>query len=172
MIHGFRAHLHGYRTHLLVVAAALLVVATGLLVARSGIRPVVLVGDSMAPDLRRGDLLVTVRVPATAVVPGDVVSRPDGVTHRVVAVGHGAAGAVLTTRGDANAAVDPVPLRTPTVRRVAGAIPAVGHAFLAVRPLPARAATVLVVVAAAAVWRELHRGGASPARPAVALGTA
>ena len=73
---------------------------------------------SMEPHLVPGDVVVDAPV-TRAVVPGDVITfrdpstATDVVTHRVAAV---AADGTLTTKGDANRTVDPVPVPSDLVQ--------------------------------------------------------
>lgn len=84
------------------------VTGVGLL---TGHRALVDRGDSMAPALRAGDLLISRSVEARGVAVGEIVtfddpSRGRSVTHRVVARRQVGSRVAFTTRGDANSGVE------------------------------------------------------------------
>ncbi len=88
--------------------------------------------NSMAPDLRVGDLLLIDRVRPDAVRAGDVVTISIGtgttVTHRVVNVTATDGGPMFTTKGDANATADPVAHRADQLKgRLSLAVPILGY---------------------------------------------
>lgn len=99
---------------LVVVLAAL---AAAVLVPRAaGATPLVVLTGSMAPGMPAGSVAVVRPVDPRSLRAGDVVTYEVAgggalITHRVVATGHDASGALqLTTRGDANDDDDqPVP---------------------------------------------------------------
>lgn len=164
-------------TTLLVAGFLLCVVAVA-----SGsvqIRPVL--SGSMRPDLPVGGVVITRRVPVSDVHVGDVIvfREPDGsqglVVHRIFSETPGPAGAVLQTKGDANAAPDPwlITLRGEHAYRAVFAVPLVGYAAVwAHNPTGSRAlvvlGTLLVVIAAAASLalrrREARRASAASGR--------
>lgn len=90
---------------------------------------------SMNPRYPPGTLVVTRPVAPTDVAVGDVLTyqlesgRPAVVTHRVVAISTNLRGeTVFTTRGDANDAADPKPVRPVQVRgELAYAVPVLGR---------------------------------------------
>jgi len=113
---------------------------------------------SMAPALRVGDLVVAERIDAREVRAGDVVTVAVGsdrtVTHRVVDVGSGPGGAVLRTKGDANARPDPVPVTGDQLRgRVEWRVPLLGF-LLAMITMPTGVAALFSIGATllVAVW--------------------
>ncbi|OIQ85997.1 signal peptidase I W [mine drainage metagenome] len=120
---------------------ALLVVVLGLgvlgaVAVLSGayqLRPVL--SGSMRPGLPVGGVVVTERVPISALHVRDVVvfHRPDKpdelVVHRIIALNSGASGPVIRTQGDANTVADPwtITLRGGTAYRAVFALPLVGY---------------------------------------------
>lgn len=84
----------------------------------AGWQPTVITGGSMMPTIQAGDIVVTRDAPATAMVPGAVItfedpSRPGSlVTHRIVEV----SSAGYTTRGDNNGTSDPQVVAPESVR--------------------------------------------------------
>lgn len=75
-----------------------------------GVRPTLVSGSSMAPELRAGDIAVVREFPPNQIRPGDIVQfRHEGVhvIHRVVEVHHGPEGLEFVTKGDANNQLDP-----------------------------------------------------------------
>jgi len=96
-----------------------------------GWEAVVVTSGSMAPAVAVGDAVVVQPVPAAEVRVGDIVvfddpARPGGLlTHRVV---DRLADGGLVTRGDANAAADPVPVAAESVHgRARLVVPYVGR---------------------------------------------
>ncbi|MBK1784608.1 signal peptidase I [Prauserella cavernicola] len=119
------------------VAAVGAVSLAGLvLVLKLGFAPVL--SPSMEPAFAPGDLLVTRAVPATDLKVGDVVvlPRPDApgerYAHRLISVDASGGQAVVRTKGDANAAADPLELRitSDTVPLVVTDVPVVGQVSL------------------------------------------
>lgn len=96
---------------------------------------------SMRPAMEPGALVVVRSEPIEQVAVGDTVTyqleseKAAVVTHRVVSVGYAADGAVrLRTRGDANGADDPEPVRAEQVRGVVWySVPWLGHVNTLVR---------------------------------------
>jgi len=118
---------------LLSAAAALSVVALHL-----GVRAVLT--GSMRPDYGPGAILLTERIPVSAVRPGMIVLFvPPGehseYAHRVVTVSGPRNAPVVTTKGDANTTVDPwhAKLVTPYANKVIGSVPELGRLFIAIR---------------------------------------
>lgn len=113
---------------------------------------------SMAPTLQIGDLVVVEHVIPDAVREGDIVAiaLASGVTltHRVEHVQPTDDGPVLTTRGDANDAADPVATRPEQLRgRVALSMALLGF-LLAMLAMPTGVAALFSIGAAllTAVW--------------------
>ena len=113
---------------------------------------------SMAPALGVGDLVVTERVAADDVRPGDVIAFQVGagttVTHRVVAMTETDRGPVFTTKGDANGTPDPVAARPEQLEgRLAGSVALFGF-VLAMLTMPSGIAALFSIGAAllTAVW--------------------
>jgi len=105
---------------------------------------------SMAPGIPTGSVVVVTRVPAADVKVGDVITfQPPGrtsfVTHRVQSLDTSTGLAVVTTKGDANAALDPWSL---TLRgtgwRYLFSVPAAGYFLVAAQSGLGRLALVLV----------------------------
>lgn len=107
----------GVRSLLLTVAAiigglSILVFAAALIF---GVRPVVVISGSMEPGLPVGSVVLIQNTPAADVSKGDIVTveRPRDlglVTHRVVATSTDDEGhTVLQLKGDANKSIDPEP---------------------------------------------------------------
>ncbi|GAA3567204.1 hypothetical protein GCM10022197_24140 [Microlunatus spumicola] len=119
--------------------------------------PLVFRSGSMGPDIPVGSLGVARRVPAGAVVPGDVVSVDDAagarVTHRVVQVtpAGGDGPTLLRLRGDANPVEDAQPYPVREVDRLLWSAPRLGYA---VAWLSSRPATFLggLLVGVAVAW--------------------
>lgn len=120
----------------LALAASVAALVAGVLVPRlAGATPYTVTTGSMAPSLPVGTLVVVRPVAPRQVVIGDVVTyqlrsdEPLTVTHRVVGVVAGADGTRrFTTRGDANGAADPEPVRVEQVRgEVWYAVPHLGR---------------------------------------------
>ena len=92
----------------LVLILALTAHAAGFL----GYRVVIITGSSMNPTIAVGSLVFEQTVPSDEIVAGDIVTLalPKGavVTHRVVRVGTLDGRPAFETKGDANAAADPV----------------------------------------------------------------
>lgn len=114
--------------------------------------------ESMAPNLRVGDLLMVDRVRPEAVGIGDVVTISIGagsnVTHRVVSVTPTDAGPMFTTKGDANPTADPVAHRADQLRgRLALAMPLLGY-LLAMLTMPSGIAALFSIGATllTSVW--------------------
>lgn len=107
-----------------VVLGATALVTVAVLVPRvAGATPYTVLTGSMSPAYPAGTLVVVRPVDLADVRVGDVVTyqlrsgEPAVATHRVVGVGWTADGEkVLTTRGDANAAVDAAPVREVQLR--------------------------------------------------------
>lgn len=124
----------------------------------AGYQPYAVRSGSMAPALEVGDLAIGERVPADAIRAGDIVARalPGGPTiaHRVVTVGAGDDGPRITTRGDANAANDPVAATAAEIRgRIAWRVPAAGY-LVATLSTPSGSVAVLSIIATflVALW--------------------
>lgn len=125
---------------LLAAAVVGVLVVAGPLTGRY--RTTTVLSGSMRPTIDPGDVVVATPIPSDDVRTGDVVTfqRPNGsgtVTHRVTAV-HRADGELeITTKGDANEAVDTyaVTFVGDTAWRTKVVIPKVGYAFVWMRAL-------------------------------------
>lgn len=129
-----------------------------------GVTPLVFGSGSMSPAYDAGALGIAREVPAAEVAVGDVVSvsRADGgrVTHRVVAVERRGSGALLSLRGDANAAPDPETYAVTSVDRVVAGVPVAGYV------LNAAASPLGLLVTVLAVGSLLWLGFSGGDRPA------
>jgi len=148
-----------------VRSITLLVLAGGLALVAFALGPhvlpyqyLVVLSGSMEPALPVGSVAIFEPVPAGALAVGDVITfqhpsrRDEFLTHRIVGVESGDGTSLLITKGDANGVVDE--WRVPgagTGWRVAGVIPALGYVLVGLRSPVARAAFVLVPLAALCV---------------------
>lgn len=96
------------------VAAALLAVVVPRL---AGATPYAVLTGSMRPAMPPGTLVVVRPVDPADITTGQVITfmpkenDPSVVTHRVVGLGFDGTGPTFTTKGDANEAPDPAPVR-------------------------------------------------------------
>ncbi|MBY6362813.1 signal peptidase I [Rhodococcus corynebacterioides] len=100
-----------------------------------GISLIMFKTGSMAPTIPTGSLAVVREVPASSVVPGDVVTveRPGDlpVTHRVVRTSPGPSGTtLLELKGDANNYEDPAGYTVAEVRKVLWSVPGLARAVV------------------------------------------
>ena len=117
---------------LLLVGLALAVVGVP---RATGAVPLTVLTGSMVPTFRPGDLVVVRPTPVEQLRVGDVVTfQPQPgvatlITHRIIDIGHDAAGAVSTiqTKGDANNVADPTLVPDQIMGRVWYSIPLIGH---------------------------------------------
>lgn len=130
LVHGMTV---GVATATLVLSAAL---ALSVVSMHLGVRAVLT--GSMRPDYGPGAVLLTERIPVTAVEPGMVVLFvPPGehseFAHRVTTVTGPRTDPVITTKGDANKAPDPwhVRIDAPYVSQVIGSVPDIGRIVVA-----------------------------------------
>jgi signal peptidase len=123
---------------LAIVAFAVLAVGPHVF----GYRTMTMLTSSMAPQIEPGDITVVTPIAVSEVTEGMVISYHipvadhSVVTHRVVSVQSGPAGAVtVQTKGDANEAVDPwtAQLQGDTAYQVRAVIPELGHLIQALR---------------------------------------
>lgn len=101
----------------------------------TGSRPLTVLTGSMQPALGPGDVVIVRPTDAKTVQIGDVITfqaesdNPELITHRVTGVVFTGEGRQYVTRGDANGADDPMPVRPEQVRgAVWYSVPYVGHA--------------------------------------------
>lgn len=111
-------------------AAALIVVPKA-----SGAKPLTVLTGSMQPVLEPGDVAVVRPVDTERLQIGDVITfqaesgNPQLTTHRIVGVVLTTDGVRYKTRGDANGAADPVPVKPEQVKgEVWYSVPLVGYA--------------------------------------------
>lgn len=141
---------------------AILATAVGFV---AGIRPVYLRSGSMAPTMPTGTLAFADEVSASEIEVGDVVCVITGtgvrVTHRVVAVELIGEDAVLTLKGDANAAADAEQYRVASAYRVVGHVPFLGR-LVAAASQPWGVAVLIVVVGGLLLLLGRGDGGRPP----------
>lgn len=112
-----REHVERSRARLWLVTAGGVLLATAMAAALAltvlpafGYRALVVRSGSMAPAIETGDLIVSRRVEASRVVPGDVVTYADPsgdgdlVTHRVLEITPEGGAFTFVTKGDSNSA--------------------------------------------------------------------
>ena len=117
----------------LIVVVGVAAVAIGILVFVANLHFQTVTSNSMQPTFSAGDVVVTQAVPVSSVRVGDVISfyppgKTEPVIHRITSLKTTAAGAVITTRGDANP-VDDLWLATlqgTTAYRLVGVVPFIG----------------------------------------------
>lgn len=105
------------------VCAALLC-ALLLFAHLTGLKVYRITSGSMSPTVPTGAVILTQRADAAELLVGDVITTQRSaesrtVTHRIVEISEGEAGAPVTVRlrGDANPAPDPAPYRVETAQR-------------------------------------------------------
>ncbi len=159
--------------HLAKLGAALLVLLLSAVVAVSvvtlhlGLRAVLT--GSMRPDYGPGAVLLTKRIPIEDIHPGMIVlfvppGRSSEYAHRIVTVTGPKDAPVVTTKGDANKAVDPwhAKLVSPTVNEVIGSFPGLGRVIVAIR---GTGQILLAVVGGLLAAWAVMRWAFSPQRP-------
>lgn len=168
--------LHRVRAVVVAVAGIVGVLCVGwwAVAATTGLSLVVVTTGSMSPTIPAGAVVLTERIEAADVRPGQVVTvpRPGSslpVTHRVVAVDRvpgDAAARSLTTRGDANDTVDRDPSVVREARRTIASAPVLGH-VLQWSSTPAARGLAVATVGLLVVWsfwpaRRAAGGGDGP----------
>jgi signal peptidase len=168
----------GLGTLLFVLAAAALL-ATTVAPRVFHFRAATMLTGSMAPTIDPGDVIVDVEENASDLRVGQIVTYHIPVddhrveSHRVVWVGHDAAGNVLfRTKGDANDGPDPWTAKVagPTVWRVATVLPVVGDVIRFLRqPVVQLIATRIIPVLLVgwllmSIWRPSRSGSESRKR--------
>jgi signal peptidase I len=143
-----------WRRVLLLVAVLAPVTLLALLPTGLGLERYVIAGDSMAPAIDRGSVVLERDVPVSDLRVGDVVTfhppsdfRVTGpVTSRIVTLEAGMA----RTQADARPQPDPWSLvfDEPTQRRVVLALPYVGYPYLALAPPGTRTGLAVTLVCA------------------------
>lgn len=125
-----------------------------------GGRPLTVLTGSMAPAFNPGDVVIVKQTDAEDLQIGDVITfqaesdNPELTTHRITGVVLTGEGRQYVTRGDANGADDPVPVKPEQIRgAVWYSVPFVGHAAVW-----ASGATVRTVVDLAALALILYGG--------------
>jgi len=99
----------------------------------AGYQLYIVLSGSMSPAFETGSIVLVRPLPPSAVQVGDIITYRDAedsdkiVTHRVMAVNQTAESLSFTTRGDANDAIDPLPLLPANlIGRVSYTIPYLG----------------------------------------------
>ena len=115
---------------------ALLVLAVLIIPRATGAVPLTVLSGSMEPTVSPGSVVVVRPVDPDTLAIGDVVTfqirsgEPELVTHRIVGISTGADDPVFRTKGDANGAIDPLPVTPAQIKgEVWYDVPAVGHAL-------------------------------------------
>jgi signal peptidase len=134
--------------------------------ALAGYRSFTVLSGSMEPALRVGDVVMDEPVAARDVRPGDIVTFPDPqeggrlITHRVEAVRVTGATADVTTKGDANNAVEEWSIPAASlVGRVVYRLPMLGYVLVGARSPLGRLALVVLpalglgLMGVRAIWR-------------------
>jgi len=160
-----------------VVLALSAVAAVSVVTLHLGVRAVLT--GSMRPDYGPGAILLTERIPVSAVRPGMIVlfvppGEKSEFAHRVTSV-HGSPNApIITTKGDANKEPDPwhAKLVTPYANKVIGSLPALGRVFVAIRGTGQIILAVLGGLVAAWAGSKWILGSPRPARRRTTAGTA
>lgn len=122
-----------------VVAAAVALIVVPKL---TGSMPLTVLTGSMSPTYPPGSVVIVRPAPVNELQIGDPITfqarsdDPEVVTHRIVSAVFGGDGSrQFVTRGDANGAVDPTPVKEGQIRgRVWYSVPLVGHAATALSP--------------------------------------
>lgn len=132
-----------------------------------GLTPLVFTSGSMSPAIDAGDLAFAKTIDADEIEVGDIVSvvndKGTRITHRVVRVDPTEDGAVLTLKGDANAAPDEQVYAVTTVEKVMFAVPKAGYVVTAVgSPIGMFIGGLLV---AAALFLAFGRRGEAESEP-------
>lgn len=154
---------------LAVLAIVALAVGLTALPAAVGGHTLTVLSGSMVPRLPVGSVVVDRPVEPDAVRVGDIVTYALGknlITHRVVAIKHGAEGPVFTTKGDANRTADVEPVTASQIRgRLWYDVPYVGIAreFLISKAGLMSVGGALLLIAAVWFLVRLNRPGDSAA---------
>ena len=165
-------------TVILVVAAVLfLFLAVGPRVLNY--QTSTMLSESVSPGINAGDVVVSVRTPVSELKVGDVITYSIPIddrrieTHRVTSIKRDAAGVTsVTTKGDANPALDPwtAVLSEDYIYTQAGVVPHLGDVIRALRqpfvqPLILYGGSaLLVVVLLTSIWAKPEdSGGPTPA---------
>jgi len=128
-----------------------------------GWQPIVITGGSMEPAIDRGDIILARPVPASALVPGAVITFTDPnrpgqlITHRIVSIKPDGS---LETRGDHNGTPDPQSVAVRTVRgRAVLRLPYLGRPVVWIqhRDWPPLAGAVFVLAGSVALVSRSRR---------------
>jgi signal peptidase len=130
----------------------------------------------MVPTLGIGDVVLSERVRASDLGPGDIVTQPEtlgpaeAMTHRVIGLRDVDGALTIETRGDANESAETWTVgRGELVGRVRWSVPWVGNVASGMRTSGVQLALALGVVAAlvATMLRPRHGAGGRPVEPTV-----
>ena len=115
---------------------ALLVLAVLVVPRVTGAIPLTVLSGSMEPTLSPGAVVIVRPVDLDTLAIGDIITfqphsgEPELITHRIVGISAGGDEAVFRTKGDANDAVDPAPVRAAQIKgEVWYDVPSVGYAL-------------------------------------------
>ena len=141
-----------------LVAAGVLVVAAGIGFRLADLRTQTVLSGSMQPAMSPGDLAITRPVPLSSLRVGDAIAFvPPGQTtpvlHRLVAIN----GNAITSKGDANAVVDPwhAILTGTTAYRLIFVVPFIGWLTEIRGPALIAAALIVLLVILVEVRKEV-----------------
>jgi signal peptidase len=124
----------GVKAGIVLVGAGMMLVVLAFAPTLFGYESFVVTSGSMGGSAPVGSVVLTRMVDARAIASGDVITYrhpgADVVTHRVLAIENREQGIAFRTKGDANAAEDPVPFylrEGRSVARVERVVPFAGH---------------------------------------------
>jgi signal peptidase len=142
---------------ILSVIGVVSVAATAYCLA-AGIKPVIVVSGSMAPEIPVGAVVFHETTPASALKVGDVVTVPKPgaesvVTHRITSIEPAEHGMyTITMRGDANGKDDPQPYVVDRADKMAFTVPHLGSALAWMRSHPIETAVALIALLVFSLW--------------------
>lgn len=147
-----------------VVAVVLVPIAGVLTLPVFGLHSAVVISASMVPALRTGDVVIVREIPVRQLDVGDIatidLTGDGGLTHRVVDLEADGDRVILTTRGDANAAVEQWELAPDQpVGRVDARVPWVGRVASRIgTTVPRSVVTAAVLLVTAGMFGAAARG--------------
>lgn len=157
----------------LTIVSCLALLAGGVAIASGAVHLTPVLSGSMRPGLQPGDVVITKRVPTSAIRVGDViVFHPPGSAelkvHRIATLERTDSGIAFTTKGDANNVADPWTARfagsSAAAYRVVGSVPMVGwvaiwfHGQAAYRLVALLAGLVFAWAAVRQFWTPARKG--------------
>lgn len=146
--------------NLTVTLAVLALLALGVGPRTGEYRTLTMLTGSMVPQFPVGSVVVVTPEPVASLRPGQVITyrAPTDdrrvVTHRVVSVDRSGPKPVITTKGDANAGVDPwrAVISDETVWRARGTVPYLGSVIRTLREPIAQLALTRALPVALLAW--------------------